>query len=261
MKVSGKVVVVTGGGNGIGAALARRFATEGAAAVVVADLDTRAAGRVAAEVGGLAIETDVSLEADVARLIRTTADRFGPPDLFCANAGIAFAGSEQSPDHDWDRMWRVNFLSHVYAARHLLPAWQARGSGYFLATASAAGLLTNIGAAQYTVTKHAVVAFAEWLAITYGDAGIKVSCLCPQGVETRMLAESGPVANLLRATALTPEQVASVVVDGLAQESFLILPHPEVGEYLANKVADPDRWLAGMRRLQQKIHEATKMEE
>jgi NAD(P)-dependent dehydrogenase (short-subunit alcohol dehydrogenase family) len=261
MKVSGKVVVVTGGGNGIGAALARRFATEGAAAVVVADLDTRAAGRVAAEVGGLAIETDVSLEADVARLIRTTADRFGPPDLFCANAGIAFAGSEQSPDDDWDRMWRVNFLSHVYAARHLLPAWQARGSGYFLATASAAGLLTNIGAAQYTVTKHAVVAFAEWLAITYGDAGIKVSCLCPQGVETRMLAESGPVANLLRATALTPEQVASVVVDGLAQESFLILPHPEVGEYLANKVADPDRWLAGMRRLQQKIHEATKMEE
>jgi NAD(P)-dependent dehydrogenase (short-subunit alcohol dehydrogenase family) len=254
-------VVVTGGGNGIGAALARRFATEGAAAVVVADLDTRAAGRVAAEVGGLAIETDVSLEADVARLIRTTADRFGPPDLFCANAGIAFAGSEQSPDDDWDRMWRVNFLSHVYAARHLLPAWQARGSGYFLATASAAGLLTNIGAAQYTVTKHAVVAFAEWLAITYGDAGIKVSCLCPQGVETRMLAESGPVANLLRATALTPEQVASVVVDGLAQESFLILPHPEVGEYLANKVADPDRWLAGMRRLQQKIHEATKMEE
>jgi NAD(P)-dependent dehydrogenase (short-subunit alcohol dehydrogenase family) len=143
----------------------------------------------------------------------------------------------------------------------LVPAWQARGSGYFLATASAAGLLTNIGAAQYTVTKHAVVAFAEWLAITYGDAGIKVSCLCPQGVETRMLAESGPVANLLRATALTPEQVASVVVDGLAQESFLILPHPEVGEYLANKVADPDRWLAGMRRLQQKIHEATKMEE
>jgi NAD(P)-dependent dehydrogenase (short-subunit alcohol dehydrogenase family) len=261
MKVSGKVVVVTGGGNGIGAALARRFATEGAAAVVVADLDTRAAGRVAAEVGGLAIETDVSLEADVVRLITTTADRFGPPDLFCANAGIAFAGSEQNPDDDWDRMWRVNFLSHVYAARHLLPAWQARGSGYFLATASAAGLLTNIGAAQYTVTKHAVVAFAEWLAITHGDAGIKVSCLCPQGVETRMLAESGPVANLLRATALTPEQVASVVVDGLAQESFLILPHPEVGEYLANKVADPDRWLAGMRRLQQKIHEATKMEE
>lgn len=261
MKVSGKVVVVTGGGNGIGAALARRFATEGAAAVVVADLDTRAAGRVAAEVGGLAIETDVSLEADVVRLIRTTEDRFGPPDLFCANAGIAFAGSEQSPDNDWDRMWRVNFLSHVYAARHLLPAWQARGWGYFLATASAAGLLTNIGAAQYTVTKHAVVAFAEWLAITYGDAGIKVSCLCPQGVETRMLAESGPVANLLRATALTPEQVARVVVDGLAQESFLILPHPEVGEYLANKVADPDRWLAGMRRLQQKIHEATKIEE
>jgi len=261
MEVSGKVVVVTGGGNGIGAALARKFAAEGAAAVVVADLDTRAAGRVAAEIGGLAIETDVSSESDVVRLIDTTQDRCGPIDLFCANAGIAFAGSEQSPDEDWDRMWRVNFLSHVYAARHLLPAWLTRGSGYFLATASAAGLLTNIGAAQYTVTKHAVVAFAEWLAITHGDAGIKVSCLCPQGVETRMLEESGPVANLLRATTLTPERVAGVVVDGLAQESFLILPHPEVAEYLANKVTDPDRWLAGMRRLQQKIHEATTMEE
>jgi NAD(P)-dependent dehydrogenase (short-subunit alcohol dehydrogenase family) len=261
MEVSDKVVVVTGGGHGIGAALARRFGAEGAAAVVVADLDTRAAGRVAAEVGGLAVETDVSSESDVSRLVEMTEDRFGPIDLFCANAGIAFAGSEQSPDDDWDRMWRVNFLSHVYAARHLLPTWQERGSGYFLATASAAGLLTNIGAAQYTVTKHAVVAFAEWLAITYGDTGIKVSCLCPQGVETRMLAESGPVADLLRATALTTEQVANVVVDGLARESFLILPHPEVGEYLANKVADPDRWLAGMRRLQQKIYEATKMEE
>jgi NAD(P)-dependent dehydrogenase (short-subunit alcohol dehydrogenase family) len=261
MEVSEKVVVVTGGGNGIGAALARRFAAEGAAAVVVADLDTRAAGRVAAEVGGLAIETDVSSESDVVRLIGTTQDRCGPIDLFCANAGIAFAGSEQSPDEDWDRMWRVNFLSHVYAARHLLPAWLSRGSGYFLATASAAGLLTNIGAAQYTVTKHAVVAFAEWLAITHGDGGIKVSCLCPQGVETRMLEESGPVADLLRATALTPEQVASYVIEGLTQESFLILPHPEVAEYLANKVADPDRWLAGMRRLQQKIHETTTMEE
>lgn len=229
--------------------------------MVVADLDVRAAGRIAAEVGGLAIETDVSSESDVVRLIRTTEDRFGLPDLFCANAGIAFAGSEQSPEEDWDRIWRVNFLSHVYAARHLLPSWLARGSGYFLATGSAAGLLTNIGAAQYTVTKHAVVAFAEWLAITYGDSGIKVSCLCPQGVETKMLAESGPVANLLRATALAPEQVASFVVDGLARESFLILPHPEVADYLANKVENPDRWLAGMRRLQQKIYEATTMEE
>jgi NAD(P)-dependent dehydrogenase (short-subunit alcohol dehydrogenase family) len=261
MEVSGKVVVVTGGGNGIGAALARRFAAESAAAIVVADLDTRAAGRVAAEIGGLAIETDVSSESDVVRLIETTHDHFGPIDLFCANAGIAFAGSEQSPDEDWDRMWRVNFLAHVYAARHLLPSWLSRGSGYFLATASAAGLLTNIGAAQYTVTKHAVVAFAEWLAITHGDAGIKVSCLCPQGVETRMLAESGPVADLLRAAALTPEQVASHVVDGLTKEAFLILPHPEVREYLHNKVADPDRWLAGMRRLQQKVQEATTMEE
>jgi len=261
MELSQKVVVVTGGGNGIGAALARRLASEGAAAVVVADLDIRAAGRVAAEIGGLAIETDVGSESDVIRLIEATKDHYGPIDLFCANAGIAFAGSEQSPDEDWDRMWRVNFLSHVYAARHLLPSWQARGSGYFLATASAAGLLTNIGAAQYTVTKHAVVAFAEWLAITYGDAGIKVSCLCPQGVTTRMLAESGPVANLLRTSALTPEQVATVVVDGLGRESFLILPHPEVGEYLGNKVADPDRWLAGMRRLQQKVYEATTMEE
>lgn len=157
-------------------------------------------------------------------------------------------------------MWRVNFLSHVYAARHLIPAWQARESGYFLATASAAGLLTNIGAAQYTVTKHAVVAFAEWLSITYGDQGIKVSCLCPQGVETRMLEESGPVADLLRESALTVGQVAEVVVEGLRQESFLILPHPEVAEYLRNKTLDHDRWLAGMRRLQQKVQKATTME-
>jgi NAD(P)-dependent dehydrogenase (short-subunit alcohol dehydrogenase family) len=260
MELSEKVVVVTGGGNGIGAGLARRFAAEGAA-VVVADVDIRAAGRVAAEIGGLAVETDVGNEAEVVRLLRATEDRLGPIDLFCANAGIAFAGSEQSPDEEWDRMWRVNFLSHVYAARHLIPAWQARGSGYFLATASAAGLLSNIGAAQYTVTKHAVVAFAEWLAITYGDEGIKVSCLCPQGVETRMLEESGPVADLLRESALTVGQVAEVVVEGIRQESFLILPHPEVAEYLKNKTSDHGRWLAGMRRLQQKVHKATTMEE
>jgi NAD(P)-dependent dehydrogenase (short-subunit alcohol dehydrogenase family) len=260
MELSRKVVVVTGGGNGIGAGLARRFGADGAE-VVVADLDIRAAGRVAAEIGGLAVEADVGNEADVVRLIQATEDRYGLIDLFCANAGIAFPGSEQSPDDDWDRMWRVNFLSHVYAARHLIPAWQARGSGYFLATASAAGLLTNIGAAQYSVTKHAVVALAEWLSITYGDQGVKVSCLCPQGVETRMLKESGPVADLLLPTAISVEEVANVVVEGLRRESFLILPHPEVGEYLRNKATDHDRWLRGMRRLQQKVSEATTMEE
>jgi len=260
MELPGKVAVVTGGGNGIGAALARRLTTEGAR-VVVADLDVKAAGRVAAEIGGVAVETDVAREEDVLRLIDLTEEQLGPVELFCANAGIAFPGDEQASDDDWDRMWRVNFLSHVYAARHLVPAWRTRGSGYLLVTASAAGLLTNIGAAQYTVTKHAAVAFAEWLSITYASEGIKVSCLCPQGVETRMLDEAGEMAVLLRATALTPDQVANKVIEGIAAETFLILPHPEVGEFLRNKASDPERWLASMRRLHHNVFKTTKMGE
>lgn len=249
MELADKVVVVTGGGSGIGAGLARRFAEEGAKAVVVADLNLAGAEAVAAEFGGLAVCTDVSVEQDNVELIELSEQRFGPIDLFCANAGIAFQGSEQDSDEPWDRMWRVNFMAHVHAARHLVPRWRNRGGGYLLVTASAAGLLTNIGAAQYSVTKHAAVALAEWLSITYADSGIKISCLCPQGVDTPMIADSGPLADLLRQGALTPAQVADHVVEGIRQERFLILPHPEVARYLQNKTLDNEGWLEGMRGL------------
>ncbi|MDQ3501578.1 MAG: SDR family oxidoreductase [Acidimicrobiia bacterium] len=248
MDLAGKVAVVTGGASGIGAALAKAFAAQGAQ-VAVADLNRPGAEEVAAAVGGIAFETDVSQETSNAALIDTVEGVLGPVDLFCANAGIAFAGSEQSPDEDWDRMWRVNFLSHVYAARYLIPRWTERGGGYFLATASAAGLLTNLGAAQYAVTKHAVVAFAEWLSITYADDGIRVSCLCPQGVLTPILENAGEVIEFLRTTAITPEQVAADVVSAIAEEQFLILPHPEVARYEQRRASDREGWLEGMRQL------------
>lgn len=249
MEVGGKVVVVTGGGSGIGAGLAARFAAEGAKAVVVADLNLEAAETVAAEIGGLAIRCDVSLEQDNLDLIAVTEERFGQLDLFCANAGIAFPGSEQDSDTEWERMWGVNFMAQVYAARHLVPRWRRRGGGYLLVTASAAGLLTNLGAAQYSVTKHAAVALAEWLSITYADSGIKVSCLCPQGVATPMIDAAGPMGDLLRPGALAPAEVAENVIQALRTEQFLVLPHPEVAGYMRNKAIDNERWLEGMRRL------------
>ena len=255
MQLSDKVIVVTGGAGGIGAALCRRFAAEGARGVVVADRDADGARRVAAEIGGLAVAADVAVEADVVRLVeRATAD-FGPIDLFCSNAGIATDGGVERPDAEWQRIWDVNVMAHVYAARAVLPGMLARGEGYLLQTASAAGLLTQIGSAPYAVTKHAAVALAEWLAITYGDAGIKVSCLCPLGVETEMLrrAPGGIGDHAPRRRAMTPEAVADAVVAGLAEERFLILPHPEVAEYFRRKADDYDRWLRGMRRLQEKF--------
>ncbi|MBA3302590.1 MAG: SDR family oxidoreductase [Acidimicrobiia bacterium] len=262
MELSGKVVVVTGAGNGIGRALARRFSAEGAAAVAVADLDGSAAAEVAKALtadGATATDhqVDVAVEADVVSLVEATVAAHGPIDLFCSNAGIAIGGGAEASDEDWQRIWDVNLMAHVYAARAVLPAMLARGGGYLLQTASAAGLLTNIGAAPYAVTKHAAVAFAEWLAITHGDDGIMVSCLCPQGVRTNMLfdSEGDPAANsvLASADALEPEEVAQAVVEGLAAERFLILPHPEVADYWRRKTADPDRWLAGMRRLQARV--------
>jgi NAD(P)-dependent dehydrogenase (short-subunit alcohol dehydrogenase family) len=255
MKLQDKVVVVTGGANGIGRALCRRFAAEGARGVVVADLDADGAAQVAKEIGGLAVTTDVSVEADVIRLVERATAAYGPLDLFCSNAGIAgVAGGVEVPNADWQRIWEVNVLAHVYAARAVLPGMLARGEGYLLQTASAAGLLTQIGAAPYSVTKHAAVAFAEWLAINYGEAGITVSCLCPQGVRTRMLlGEDGRRESFLVEGALEPEEVAEAVVAGLAAERFLILPHPEVADYFRRKAEDYDRWLRGMRRLQARV--------
>ena len=263
MDVAGKVAVVTGGASGIGRALAMALADSGARGVVVADIDGDGAEAVAAAIGSAAraLSCDVSLEPDVARTLETASEAFGPVDLFCANAGVADEGSEQTEDAVWDRAFAVNIRAHIVAARLLVPGWLERGEGYFLATASAAGLLTQIGSAPYAVSKHAAVAFAEWLSITYGGRGIRVSCLCPMGVNTNMLAarlpdggEAIPTA-VVRAAGdvLEPEQVADVVIEGLAAERFLILPHPEVKTFFERKALDYDRWLSGMRRLQASV--------
>ncbi len=251
MRLKNKVVVVTGGANGIGRALCRRFAAEEARAVIVADIQAAAAEQVAKEIGGKAFAANVSREAEVKRLVEDVIKEFGGIDLFCSNAGIGAKGGVEAADEEWSRSWEVNVLAHLYAARAVLPHMLARGEGYLLHTVSAAGLLTQLGSAPYAVTKHAALALAEWIAITHGDQGIKVSALCPQGVRTNMLrrAEFGGGAFLLE-TALEPEQVAEEVVKGLAEERFLILPHPEVAEYFRRKATDYERWLRGMRRLQ-----------
>ncbi len=250
MDLKNSVAVVTGGANGIGRALCERFAAEGAR-VVIADMDMDGAADVERRIGGMAIEVNVAREADVVRLVAEATARFGAIDLFCSNAGIGVDGGPEAPDDSWQRSWDVNVMAHVYAARAVLPQMLERRRGYLLQTVSAAGLLTQIGSAPYAVTKHAALAFAEWLAITYGDQGIRVSALCPQGVRTNMLlkAEFGGGAFLLEG-ALEPSQVAEAVVQGLVEERFLILPHPEVAEYFKRKATDYDRWLRGMRRLQ-----------
>lgn len=251
MKVAGKVAVVTGGASGIGRAMCRRFAAEGARAVVVADLNGAAARAVAEEIGGTDFEVNVARESDVARLARDVTAKFGAIDLFCSNAGIMVEGGPETSDADWQRIWEINVMAHVFAARAVLPGMLARGEGYLLQTVSAAGLLTMIGSAPYSVTKHAALGFAEWLAITYGDRGIKVSVICPQGVRTAMLldSDSGP-GKFLRETAVEPEQVAESVIRGLEEEKFLILPHAIVAEYFRHKANDYERWLRGMRKLQ-----------
>ncbi|MDX1467760.1 MAG: SDR family oxidoreductase [Acidimicrobiia bacterium] len=254
MRLADKTIVITGAGSGIGAALANRFAAESPRGLILADLNLEAVTEVAEQVGGVPFEADVSSSEANAELIGLAENRFGPVDLFCANAGYGAVGDEQSPTEDWDRMWHVNFMSHVHAARHLIPGWVERGDGYLLVTASAAGLLTNLRAAQYSVTKHAAVAFAEWLAVTYGDAGVKVSCLCPQFVNTALV-EGADEFELLAQLAplLEPEEVAESVVAGLDAEEFLILPHPEVAQYFKNKANDYDRWIGGMRKLQRNL--------
>ena len=249
------VVVVTGAGSGIGAALARRFAADGARRVVVVDRDLAAAGAVADEIGGVAEQVDVADAAAVSGLVGRTLAREGAIDLFCSNAGIATGVGVEGPDALWQRAFEVNVMAHVHAARAVLPGMLERGRGYLLQTASAAGLLTSPGEAPYTVTKHGAVGFAEWLAVTYGDRGIGVSVLCPMGVATPLLmdplAAGDPAARAVAASGdiVSPEQVAEVVAAGLAQGRFLLLPHPEVGTFWAQKASDPDRWLAGMRRL------------
>jgi NAD(P)-dependent dehydrogenase (short-subunit alcohol dehydrogenase family) len=258
VELPGAVVVVTGAGSGIGAALARRFAAAGAAAVVVSDRDGAAAQRVADDFGGTADTTDVTDEAAVAALVERTLAAHGRIDLFCSNAGVFAGGGVEVDTATWQHVFAVNVLAHVHAARAVLPSMLERGNGYLLNVASAAGLLTTPGDAPYTVTKHGAVAFAEWLAVTYGDRGIDVSVVCPLGVATPLLLdpleEGRSAASVVAASGevLTPEAVAQCVVEGIAEGRFLILPHPEVGTYWAQKAADPDRWLAGVRRLVQK---------
>lgn len=250
MKLHGKHAVVTGGASGIGRALCRRFAKEGVRGLVVADLDGEGAAAVAQELGALAVATDVAKEPDLEALIERAEQENGPIDLFFSNAGIGTPGSVDALNDAWQRTWDVNLMAHVYAARALLPRMLERGDGYLVSTASAAGLLTQIGSAPYAVTKHAAVALAEWLSVTYGNRGIKVSVLCPQAVRTAMTAGNPGTGPASVDGMLEPEEVADCVVRGLTEERFLILPHPEVEEYMRRKVSDYDRWLRGMRRLQ-----------
>jgi len=251
VEVADRVVVVTGAARGIGRALSRRFAGAGAEAVIVADTDTKGAQTVAREIGGSAITCDVSHEDEVALLVEKVLSAHGRIDIFCSNAGIAVAGGPEAATADWQRIWDVNLMSHVFVARHVVPGMLDRKEGYILGTVSAAGLLNHVFAAPYGVTKAAALSFFEWLAIAHGDDGIRVSCLCPQGVKTDMLAAERRVlgTNFLTAGALEPEQVAEVVIEGIKSEKFLILPHPEVAEYFNRKAQDYDRWLRGMRRL------------
>ena len=248
MRIEGKIIVVTGAASGIGAALARRFSSDAARIVVCSDRDAAGCAAVAESCDGVAIEADVSREGDIARLIEEVEDQHGPIDLICSNAGIGVGGGVEASDEDWTRIWDVNVMSHVWAARALIPRMTARGGGNLMITASAAGLLTQIGSAPYAVTKHAAVALAEWLAITHGDQGIVVSALCPQGVRTAMTA-SNPDGVASRDGMIEPEVVADACVEGLASGRFLILPHPQVRQYMHSKATDYDRWIGGMRKL------------
>jgi NAD(P)-dependent dehydrogenase (short-subunit alcohol dehydrogenase family) len=258
MDAAGRVIVVTGGAKGIGRALASRFATAGAEAVVVADLDVDGASSVARAIGATAIRCDVSRESDVKELVDRVEADHGRIDIFCSNAGIAVGGGPEASNEDWQRIWEVNLMSHVFVARHALPGMINRHEGYLLGTVSAAGLLNHVFAAPYGATKAAALSLFEWLSIAHGGEGLRVSCLCPQGVKTDMLAAEQRLGlEFLTDTALEPEAVAEIVLQGVRDERFLILPHPEVAEYFRRKADDYERWLRGMRRLRANILSAS----
>ncbi|HEX6515998.1 MAG TPA: SDR family oxidoreductase [Nocardioidaceae bacterium] len=256
VQIQGQGVVVTGAGRGIGRAIAGRMAAQGAE-VVVNDLDSEAVDRVAEEIGGYAVPGDAATEDGVTALLAAARERLGTVDVYFANAGVDVGRGLDSPEQDWARAFEVNVMAHVRAARELVPAWLTSGGGRFVVTASAAGLLTMLGGAPYSVTKHAAVAFAEWLSATYGHRGVTVQVICPQGVRTRMLDGAGPLQEILsHDTALEPEQVADTVWHALQDDRFLILPHPEVADYYALRASDTERWLAGMRKLQRRLDAA-----
>jgi len=248
MELKDKIVVVTGAANGIGRAMAVRFAKENAKAVICADLDENGAYETARQINGIGKKLDVSDPNAIADLIEQTENDIGPIDLFCSNAGILMAGGVEVPDDQWQKIWDVNLMSHVWAARYLVPRMAARGGGYLLNTSSAAGLLNQVGSAPYGVTKHAAVGLAEWIAMSYGDQGIKVSLLCPQAVSTDMIRGfEEHVASI--DGVINPEDVAEACVQGIRDEQFLILPHPKVSTYIKNKAENYERWIGGMRKL------------
>ena len=251
MDVQGKIAVVTGAASGIGKALCLALKEAGAKHVVCADMNGDGAAATAAEVGGTAHTVNVAVEAEIQSMIEQTEDQVGPIDLFVSNAGIIFRGGLEIENDDWQKIWDVNVMSHVWAARHVVPRMVARGGGYLLNTASAAGLLNQVGAASYATTKHAAVGLAEWLALTYGDQGIGVSVLCPQAVRTGMTASTESVAAIDGLLEAGP--VAQACLDAIRDETFLVLPHPEVLTYMRRKTDDYDRWIKGMQRLNAKF--------
>lgn len=251
MNLKDRIIVVTGAASGIGRAMALRFHQENPKLIVCADLNAAGARSTAEAVSGVAFETNVARESDIQHLIERVETDHGPIDLFCSNAGIGIPGGAEAPNEGWQRIWDINVMAHVWAARHLVPRMIARGGGYLLNTSSAAGLLSQIGSAPYAVTKHAAVGLAEWLAITHGDQGIKVSVLCPQAVRTAMTA-GNPDGVASIDGMMEPDVVADACVRAIEAEQFLILPHPEVLEYMRRKTADYDRWIGGMRKLNRK---------
>jgi NAD(P)-dependent dehydrogenase (short-subunit alcohol dehydrogenase family) len=251
MQLKDRIIVITGAASGIGRAMAERFRKEQPKLIVCSDINEAGTRHTADSVGGVAITANVSKEADIQTLIETVESKHGPIDLFCSNAGIGIGGGAEVPNDGWQRIWDINVMAHVWAARHLIPRMTARGGGYLLNTASAAGLLSQIGSAPYAVTKHAAVGFAEWIAITHGDQGIKVSVLCPQAVRTAMTA-GNPDGVASIDGMMEPAEVAEACVRTIEAEDFLVLPHPEVLDYMRRKTADYNRWIGGMRKLNRK---------